>query len=345
MLSSVTPDADQHRQVRRPARSPRSRRGSRRSPVRWPVAITTVGVEELEVAGQLGDRPVGDDGVAAVLDVDVGEDADIFGAQERAVAHRLGRAALHEAFVGDVGVGPLVHPDEGSPARDRRGEGRHGALASTLTPTGTPVARRTRSVTTAMAGRRLGADVLGLEKGMSPWFSTISPCIPPAIGPRRRAGRPYRSPPSSPRDSAARPGRAGSGSSRSAPCRVRRFPVSRLDVLSEISLHPRSFRKRRRPPYAGPCHRQRGAGRDDPRGRPPVPGASILGVELSRDLGGKGTNQAVVLGRAGLPTPPRRRRSGAIARAGEIRSALARGPVEASLVDGRGRRERHLPSS
>ena len=64
----------------------------------------------------------------------------------------------------------------------------------------------------------------------------------------------------------------------------------------------------------------------------PVPGASILGVELSRDLGGKGTNQAVVLGRAGLPTrliAP----VGRDARAGEIRSALAREPVEASLVE------------
>jgi ribokinase len=64
----------------------------------------------------------------------------------------------------------------------------------------------------------------------------------------------------------------------------------------------------------------------------PVPGASILGVELSRDLGGKGTNQAVVLGRAGLPTrlvAP----VGRDARAGEIRAALAQEPVEASLVE------------
>jgi ribokinase len=64
----------------------------------------------------------------------------------------------------------------------------------------------------------------------------------------------------------------------------------------------------------------------------PVPGASILGVELSRDLGGKGANQAVVLGRAGLATrlvAP----VGRDARAGEIRAALAREPVEASLVE------------
>jgi ribokinase len=64
----------------------------------------------------------------------------------------------------------------------------------------------------------------------------------------------------------------------------------------------------------------------------PVPGASILGVELSRDLGGKGANQAVVLGRAGFSTrlvAP----VGRDGRAGEIRAALAAEPVEASLVD------------
>ncbi len=64
----------------------------------------------------------------------------------------------------------------------------------------------------------------------------------------------------------------------------------------------------------------------------PVPGASILGVELSRDLGGKGANQAVVLGRAGLASrlvAP----VGRDARAEEIRAALAREPVEASLVE------------
>jgi ribokinase len=64
----------------------------------------------------------------------------------------------------------------------------------------------------------------------------------------------------------------------------------------------------------------------------PAPGASILGTELSRDLGGKGANQAVVMGRAGLPC-----RLGAgvgrDARATEIWAALAGEPVEASLAE------------
>ena len=63
----------------------------------------------------------------------------------------------------------------------------------------------------------------------------------------------------------------------------------------------------------------------------PKPGASVLGVELSRDLGGKGANQAVVLGRAGvacrLVAPV-----GQDARAAEIRAALACEPVEARLL-------------
>ncbi len=64
----------------------------------------------------------------------------------------------------------------------------------------------------------------------------------------------------------------------------------------------------------------------------PGHGASILGVEMSRDLGGKGANQAVVLGRACLATrlvAP----VGRDTRAVEIRTALAVEPVEASLVE------------
>lgn len=64
----------------------------------------------------------------------------------------------------------------------------------------------------------------------------------------------------------------------------------------------------------------------------PEPGASILGVELSRDLGGKGANQAAVLGRAGLTC----RLGAAIGRdtrGAEIRAALAGEPVEARLVE------------
>jgi hypothetical protein len=53
------------------------------------------------------------------------------------------------------------------------------ALASTLTPTGSPLSRRTASVITAMQAATSGPSASGLAKGMSPWFSTISPSTPP----------------------------------------------------------------------------------------------------------------------------------------------------------------------
>ncbi|HEV7434734.1 MAG TPA: ribokinase [Pseudorhizobium sp.] len=68
----------------------------------------------------------------------------------------------------------------------------------------------------------------------------------------------------------------------------------------------------------------------------PEAGASIFGREETRDLGGKGANQAVVMARTGLPTA-------LIAAVGEdfraqtIREQLAPEPVEAKLtvIDGR----------
>lgn len=63
----------------------------------------------------------------------------------------------------------------------------------------------------------------------------------------------------------------------------------------------------------------------------PQAGASILGSEETRDLGGKGANQAVVMGRGGVPTTL----AAAVGddfRAGTIREQLAAEPVDAHLV-------------
>lgn len=68
----------------------------------------------------------------------------------------------------------------------------------------------------------------------------------------------------------------------------------------------------------------------------PEAGASILGREETRDLGGKGANQAVVMARTGLPTT-------LVAAVGEdfraqtIRNQLAPEPVEAKLITLAGR--------
>jgi ribokinase len=63
----------------------------------------------------------------------------------------------------------------------------------------------------------------------------------------------------------------------------------------------------------------------------PAPGASILGQEMSRDLGGKGANQAIVLGRAGLECTLIAA-VGEDARGAEIRGRLAAEPLRAELV-------------
>ncbi|EBA07859.1 Carbohydrate kinase, PfkB/Ribokinase [Sagittula stellata E-37] len=64
----------------------------------------------------------------------------------------------------------------------------------------------------------------------------------------------------------------------------------------------------------------------------PAPGASIFGTALSRDLGGKGANQAIVLARTGL-TCRFTAAVGADARGQEIARRLAAEPLEARLME------------
>ncbi|KND18172.1 carbohydrate kinase [Pannonibacter phragmitetus] len=68
----------------------------------------------------------------------------------------------------------------------------------------------------------------------------------------------------------------------------------------------------------------------------PEAGASILGREETRDLGGKGANQAVVMGRTGLPTTLVSA-VGEDFRAQTIRNQLALEPVETKLISLAGR--------
>ncbi|HTW30002.1 MAG TPA: ribokinase [Acetobacteraceae bacterium] len=64
----------------------------------------------------------------------------------------------------------------------------------------------------------------------------------------------------------------------------------------------------------------------------PRPGETLLGEARGRDLGGKGANQAVLLGRAGIPTRLVAR-IGRDAAAETLRQALAAEPVENGLID------------
>ncbi len=62
--------------------------------------------------------------MAAVFDMAVGKHPDMLGAQLAAIAQGFGGSAFYKAFVGDIGVGPLINPDKIGSARQRGGKGR-----------------------------------------------------------------------------------------------------------------------------------------------------------------------------------------------------------------------------
>lgn len=67
----------------------------------------------------------------------------------------------------------------------------------------------------------------------------------------------------------------------------------------------------------------------------PEPGVSIFGAQASRDLGGKGCNQAIVMARCGLATTLAAT-IGSDDRATTIREALAEEPLTADLIEANG---------
>lgn len=67
----------------------------------------------------------------------------------------------------------------------------------------------------------------------------------------------------------------------------------------------------------------------------PEPGVSIFGAQASRDLGGKGCNQAIVMARCGVATTLAAM-IGSDDRAATIREALAEEPVTADLITANG---------
>jgi hypothetical protein len=82
-----------------------------------------VRAEELRGAGGVGDVDVGGDCVAGVLLLDVGEDRDRLGADGLAIPQQgTGFGLGHEAFVGHVGEGEVLDPDEGRTGRERDGQ-------------------------------------------------------------------------------------------------------------------------------------------------------------------------------------------------------------------------------
>src|SRR5690606_19761363 len=116
--------------------------------------------------------------------------------------------------------------------------------------------------------------------------------------PRRRACKHHKENPCRPRDSGGHPERQGNGSCRSAPCPYRRFLLLRWRFCPILP----AFRS----PFERLFMRAYVIGNvtiDETIAVAALPeaGASILGTGQSRDLGGKGANQAVVMARCGLP--------------------------------------------
>ena len=106
--------------------------------------------------------------MGTVLDMNIGKNPHVAGVQPSPIARCRTGAAVKEAFIGDIGVGPLINPDEGGPCRLGHRQRLDRAIGSTFTPTGNPDARRTASVITAMQAAVSGPSSSGLTKGISP---------------------------------------------------------------------------------------------------------------------------------------------------------------------------------
>lgn len=82
-----------------------------------------IGIKERQIAGQLGHAAISRDGMGAMFDMRIGEDANALCAQPTAVAHRFGSTTFHEALVGDIGVGPLIDANKRRASRRSNGQG------------------------------------------------------------------------------------------------------------------------------------------------------------------------------------------------------------------------------
>ena len=194
-------------------------------------------------------------------------------------------------------------------------------------PTGTPVARRTRSVTTDRKAGVSGPISSGFEKGMSPWFSTISPCMPArdqCLGVAEAGVIEAR--PSPRRDSGASPGKGGQWI---IPIRTLSRPkISPIapELRLEISLHRRTFQSGEGDAMRAYRDRQRGAGRGRCRWRTcPLFGASIHGRAGASIWAARARTRRSCWAARGLPLPLLCRRSGDDSRADDIRSRAGRG--------------------
>lgn len=291
-----------------------------------------VGIEKCEIARQLVNATVGGDRVRAMLDVAVGKDLDMFGPQQRTIAHRFGRAAFHETFIGHIGIGPLVDADELCPARHGDGEGGNGSICQHVDADGHAGGTNDAVCHHAHEGRCFRPDIVGLgERDVSVVFDDQS--VHAALD------KPFRITHAGIIDRiharAAITRRAGKGGAMYHADQRLASTENFLNGIGRVvgyGLHFCPFRKF--------CMRAFVIGNialDETYSISALPeaGASIFGAQASRSLGGKGCNQAIVLARCGVETTLVAA-IGTDERAVAIRTALARERLRPQLaaVDG-----------
>lgn len=82
-----------------------------------------IGAEEFGGFGGFDDVHIGGDGVGGVFFLDVGEDANVFGANRAAIAQERAGGGLDETFIGYVGEDKTFNADKTGAAGVRDGEG------------------------------------------------------------------------------------------------------------------------------------------------------------------------------------------------------------------------------
>ena len=71
-----------------------------------------IGLEERHITGLFDDTAVGHDRVSPVFHMNVRQDRDIIAVNQRSIAQCFGRGTFDQPLVGDVGIRPLIDPDE-----------------------------------------------------------------------------------------------------------------------------------------------------------------------------------------------------------------------------------------
>ena len=123
-----------------------------------------VGVEKFDIAHELGNRSILHDGVSTVLDVSVRENLHALRLKRAPIAHRFRSRAFDQAFVGDIGVGPLIDANETRARCARNRQSVQGRVGQHVDPDRQPGCSPDAVGGDRHMRRGFRADVLGLRE-------------------------------------------------------------------------------------------------------------------------------------------------------------------------------------